>query len=1008
MSSVYWGALVHGAHYGLSDPPWDMTALSTFESHAGKAVSILRYGNALRSSGTIVPFDTVAANNTRNHGAYPLIDFWLWNLGDGATQPNYSNAQVTAGTHDAAIRQWAQQVKAWGHPVFLRFQGECNGWWYPWGTGKLSSGQIVNGNTVASFVPMWRHVHDLFAEEGVTNVTWIWSVNYMSDDGRYPSLAAIYPGDAYVDWVGISVYNLASNGANMSFEQLLRGKNATTPVTWMRDTYGELLSVAPNKPWMITEMGAEEFSSGTTKAQWFTSALNSLATGVFPKLKAFTYFNWDLSGTTTELIESSPAAQAAFAAGISSPAFSTNTFGSTSTTPIPPLGDVGPSTVSSGTDNTITWDPITGATSYVVQRSVAGADYTALATTTATSYTDVAAPADSTYTIMAQAADAGSRTPQHAIRDGAFRLIYLTTNNGVYKMFPDTGEVLSFLPAGAGEQGHMVGYAGFGSLAPPAGNYEIIRGSGPASSASSTNGIYHFVPGSGWTRKIGSTDHPLPTDAGISWPFVAVNPLQPNEWLALGVRQPPPPPPGTTPRGYLVRGATFGGALVAWRPNVWTTGIPAPDDEGMTTTYGITPTVNGVKYGSYGGGAEMWVMGHNAIPTVFSGPAMEEEYELIPDKLIPCLWRTPDAGANWYPVDIETHGSLYSIRQRYPASPPYTINRLSNSIPDHAELFGIAFSRNPDQAGKWLFPYINVNNNGGGALSGPGVTSPMITMVCLPGNSHELAYQWGDSRYYDRLYDSGGTKVRTAPGPTLAPMRGLMGITGDACSAYSFTGMQFCEGVGDEFAFVANIRAGGDAAALGYLNPVTEVYHFNSHDQPASGGWRELATLADDSRQVVASANDGNLWTSQGYNNAATPITSGVSLTPQQPVIHIGKGVTRASDGVYFAGDPASAGGVYGDGIVKFPGTTVFTIPHSKAAFDAAGVVSEFDPPFQLHTMRADRKTRIFIAATAVTTSTTHNETLVKTVGAADWQLQLGPADVYFYDTSVDVINRTV
>lgn len=81
-------------------------------------------------------------------------------------------------------------------PVAISFGHEMNGHWYPWGT---------KDTTAATFVKAWRHIHDLFQEEGATNVVWVWSPNVVNP---VPSvkLEPYWPGDAYVDWVGIVGY----------------------------------------------------------------------------------------------------------------------------------------------------------------------------------------------------------------------------------------------------------------------------------------------------------------------------------------------------------------------------------------------------------------------------------------------------------------------------------------------------------------------------------------------------------------------------------------------------------------------------------------------------------------------------------------------------------------------------------------------------------------------------------------------------------------------------------
>ena len=48
-------------------------------------------------------------------------------------------------------------------------------------------------------------MHDLFVKDGATNVRWVWSPNV--EYSTSTPFADVYPGDAYVDWIGVSGYN---------------------------------------------------------------------------------------------------------------------------------------------------------------------------------------------------------------------------------------------------------------------------------------------------------------------------------------------------------------------------------------------------------------------------------------------------------------------------------------------------------------------------------------------------------------------------------------------------------------------------------------------------------------------------------------------------------------------------------------------------------------------------------------------------------------------------------
>lgn len=114
-----------------------------------------------------------------------------------SVQPTtYSLADISSGREDAALNKLARQIKASGVPMMLSFAHEFNGDWYTWGTKTT---------TAAQFVAAWRRMHDVFATVGAKNVTWIWTPNVVNARPTI-RLAPYYPGDQYVDVVGIVGY----------------------------------------------------------------------------------------------------------------------------------------------------------------------------------------------------------------------------------------------------------------------------------------------------------------------------------------------------------------------------------------------------------------------------------------------------------------------------------------------------------------------------------------------------------------------------------------------------------------------------------------------------------------------------------------------------------------------------------------------------------------------------------------------------------------------------------
>jgi Glycosyl hydrolase family 26 len=215
---------------------------------------------------------------------------------DCADQPLWSDRKIADGAHDAYVKAYAQSLKAYAHAgggiVTIRLGHEMNGNWYPWAVG-------VNGNTAGDYIAMWRHVHDAFVREGVKNVRWMWSPNVQYDGAT--EMAATYPGDAYVDDVGLSGYNLGP-GEFSSWR---------TFADLFQPSLDELRSIAPNKPLYLAEIGS--VSNGGDKAAWIADMFTQLKQR--PYIAGFVWFDQS-SAQQDWLIEDSGANIAAWKAGV--------------------------------------------------------------------------------------------------------------------------------------------------------------------------------------------------------------------------------------------------------------------------------------------------------------------------------------------------------------------------------------------------------------------------------------------------------------------------------------------------------------------------------------------------------------------------------------------------------------------------------------------------------------------------------------------------------------------
>jgi len=189
-----------GKYFGVTadDVPGSAPAFTAVAKSAGVAPNMVEYYvNWTQSFSSEDVYDSYA------DGALPVI---TWEPFAGGTtghtildQPAYALSTIIDGKHDAYITRFAEAVKAAKVPIAIRFMHEMNGNWYPWSPG-------VNGNTTGEYVQAWQHVWNLFHTVGATNVIWIWAPNVLRGAQNDIHLADVYPGDQYVDWIGMSAY----------------------------------------------------------------------------------------------------------------------------------------------------------------------------------------------------------------------------------------------------------------------------------------------------------------------------------------------------------------------------------------------------------------------------------------------------------------------------------------------------------------------------------------------------------------------------------------------------------------------------------------------------------------------------------------------------------------------------------------------------------------------------------------------------------------------------------
>ena len=306
-----------GAYYYLDgglNAPGDRAAVEAWRAQVGRLPAVWSIYQGWTGWNR---FPVATARRASQIGGRLMVTWEPWS-GGGIRDPNWSCRAVAAGTYDPYIRQYARAVKSSGAPVLIRLAHEMNGDWYPWGTAYVSNNARHNGNSPADYVAMWQRVVRIFRVEGALNASWVWAPNIVyqtpnnSIERQRADLEELYPGDDWVDWIGLSIYNDGARRPWRSFAQLFDGSY-------------RVVTALCDKPMMIAELGVTEQGAphGQSKAQWIADAFLQEIPARYPRVKLVNYFFRDKTnvGEANYRFDSSPAALDAFRSVAGSPLY---------------------------------------------------------------------------------------------------------------------------------------------------------------------------------------------------------------------------------------------------------------------------------------------------------------------------------------------------------------------------------------------------------------------------------------------------------------------------------------------------------------------------------------------------------------------------------------------------------------------------------------------------------------------------------------------------------------
>lgn len=247
------GSIYHAANpdFGGTEDNVTLSSIKTFETLAQKKIVWAYFSNNWYDN---IRFPLSEVHTIYKNGKIPFIRLMPRSDFQGSgPDPLYTMQKIIDGKFDKALVEWAMDAKKIGIPLLVEFGTEVNGDWFPWsgsynggGTTNLY-GDIKKADGPERFCDAYRHIITLFRNNKVDNITWFFHVNASGNpDASWNEIKQYYPGDAYIDWLGISVYGPQTKKETyQSFIEI------------MDKVYPEITKIS-NKPVAILELGITE------------------------------------------------------------------------------------------------------------------------------------------------------------------------------------------------------------------------------------------------------------------------------------------------------------------------------------------------------------------------------------------------------------------------------------------------------------------------------------------------------------------------------------------------------------------------------------------------------------------------------------------------------------------------------------------------------------------------------------------------------------------------------
>lgn len=256
--------------------PVDFTELEKIEREVHFVFPILLYYTGMMENEERHPRLAIALENAKKEGR--LLELTLQTVEQTQGKGNMVY-EVLDGKYDTFLKNYAGTVANSEEPVLFRLGNEMNGDWCVYSSHHTSKDTEI-------FKAFYRYIYRIFQEAEADNVIWVWNPNGKSfPDFKWNEELCYYPGDEYVDVIGMTSYNTGTYYEGETWAEFEQ----------MYDPLYKKYIERYEKPLMITEFSSS--SVGGNKEAWVANMFQQITK--YDRIKAAVWWDgcdWDAQG----------------------------------------------------------------------------------------------------------------------------------------------------------------------------------------------------------------------------------------------------------------------------------------------------------------------------------------------------------------------------------------------------------------------------------------------------------------------------------------------------------------------------------------------------------------------------------------------------------------------------------------------------------------------------------------------------------------------------------------